>query len=65
MVSRQRFGGPSAGISCPLCASGSCTIVTRRDPTRGLLQDIYRCEACKSFFGDPGEADGKRERPGE
>jgi hypothetical protein len=65
MVSRPRFSGPAAGISCPLCMSGSYTIVARRDPKRGLMQNIYRCEACKSHFGHPGETDDKQEQSSE
>lgn len=64
MISRERFSGPTAGISCPLCASSGYTIVTRRDPKRGLIQNIYRCEACRSYFGHPGDADEKPERSG-
>ena len=56
MVSRERFAGPVAGIVCPLCLSKSHTVVTRRDPKVGLRQTIYRCEDCKSYFGDPREA---------
>lgn len=57
MASRERFGGPVTGIACPMCMSGSYTVVARRDLKLGLLQSIYRCEGCKSFFGDPREAD--------
>jgi hypothetical protein len=64
MVSRPRFSGPVAELACPLCASRSYTIVARRDPKRGLIQTLYRCEGCKSYFGDPGQTDDQRgERP--
>ncbi|HZR69063.1 MAG TPA: hypothetical protein VFB01_08395 [Burkholderiales bacterium] len=64
MVSRERFAGPVAGIACPLCLSRSHAVVTRRDPMRGLMQTIYRCEDCKSYFGDPSEAaDAKPAEP--
>jgi DNA-directed RNA polymerase subunit RPC12/RpoP len=53
MASREHFGGPVTGVACPLCSSRSYTIVSRRDPGRGLVQTLYRCEGCKSYFGDP------------
>ncbi len=52
MVSRERFSGPVPGLACPLCLSRSYTVVAGRDPKRGLVQSVYRCEGCKSYFGD-------------
>jgi hypothetical protein len=56
MASRQRFTGSVAELACPLCLVRSYIIVARRDAKRGLRQSIYRCEGCKSYFGDPREA---------
>jgi hypothetical protein len=64
MAPRERFGAQVAGLACPVCMSKSYTVVARRDPKRGLMQSIYRCEGCKSFFGDSAEgSDPKRETP--
>jgi DNA-directed RNA polymerase subunit RPC12/RpoP len=48
---RERFSG-TPGVACPLCLSKNATRVTARDPKRGLMQTIYRCGDCKSYFGD-------------
>lgn len=61
MASRERFTGPVTDIACPMCMSKSYTIIARRDPKRRLVQSIYRCEGCKSYFGDPREAGGRQE----
>jgi DNA-directed RNA polymerase subunit RPC12/RpoP len=55
MKPRERFSGPVPGLACPLCLSKRYTLVTDRDPTRGLIQSIYRCADCKSYFGDTRE----------
>jgi hypothetical protein len=62
MALRERFSGSASGVACPLCLSKSCAVVACRDPSRGLIQTIYRCEGCKSFFGDPGDA-AERKKP--
>lgn len=54
MKPRERFSG-TPGLACPLCLSKSATLIAARDPERGLMQTIYRCGDCKSYFGDPGE----------
>ena len=59
MASRERFSGPGE-VACPMCLSRSYTIVACRDAKRGLIQSIYRCEGCKSYFGDPREADERK-----
>ena len=64
MAPRERLGAPVDALACPVCMSKSYTVVARRDPKRGLMQNIYRCEGCKSFFGDSAEAsDEKPETP--
>jgi hypothetical protein len=57
MTPREPFSAPVPGLVCPLCASKSYTRVAARDPERGVLQTVYLCEGCKSYFGDSREFD--------
>jgi len=61
MAPRELFSAPVPGLVCPLCASKSYARVAARDPERGVLQTVYRCEGCKSYFGDAREFDRKDE----
>jgi len=56
MVSSESFSNTVPGLACPLCLSRNYTLVAKRDAKRGLIQTIYRCEGCKSFFGDARES---------
>jgi hypothetical protein len=52
---RQPFTGPVPGLVCPLCLSGNYALVATRDPKRGIVQTVYRCGDCTSYFGDARE----------
>jgi len=58
MAPRERFNDVVPGLVCPLCLSKSFTLVTEPDPKRGIMQRVYRCADCKSYFGDAREARG-------
>jgi len=55
MAPREPFTGPVPGLLCPLCLSTSYTLVAEPDPKRGIVQTVYRCGDCKSYFGDARE----------
>ena len=57
MAPREPFTGRVPGLCCPLCLSGNYTVVAERDPRRGIVQTVYRCADCKSYFGDGRETD--------
>jgi hypothetical protein len=57
MAPRELFGKPVKGLLCPLCLSRSYTVVAERDPKRGILQTVYLCSDCRSYFGDVREFD--------
>ena len=59
MAPREPFSTPSQGLACPLCLSQNYTLVAERDRQRGMLQKVYRCDDCKSYFGDPREFDDR------
>jgi transposase-like protein len=64
MAPREPFGTPVPGLVCPLCLSKSYTLVTERDVQRGILQKVYRCGDCKSYFGDARERAAGNGGPG-
>jgi hypothetical protein len=58
MAPREPFTSPVLGLSCPLCLSRNYTLVTERDPKRDIVQKVYLCGDCKSYFGDARERAG-------
>ncbi len=60
MAPRELFHKPVGGLLCPLCLSRNYTLVAGRDPTRGILQTVYLCSDCRSYFGDARDFEGKR-----
>jgi uncharacterized protein YlaI len=59
MAPKEAFNKPVEGLLCPLCLSRNYTLVARRDAARGILQTVYLCSDCRSYFGDAREFDGK------
>jgi len=59
MAPRELFNKPVQGLLCPLCLSHNYSFVAQRDPDRGILQTVYLCGDCRSYFGDAREFDGK------
>jgi hypothetical protein len=58
MAPREPFTHTVPGLVCPLCLCGHYTLIAGQDRRRGLLQNIYLCGGCKSFFGDSRQFDG-------
>jgi uncharacterized protein YlaI len=58
MAPRELFNKPVTGLLCPLCLSRNYTLVTQRDRKSGILQTVYLCSDCRSYFGDVREFDG-------
>ena len=61
MAPRELFSQPVQGLLCPLCLSHTYSLIARREPKRGILQTVYLCGDCRSYFGDAREFDGKNE----
>jgi hypothetical protein len=59
VVPRESFTPDVPGLACPLCLSRHYLLIAKRDPGRGLLQSIYRCEGCRSYFGDARELEAE------
>lgn len=59
MAPRELFSQPVNGLLCPLCLSNGYSLVARRNPKRGILQTVYLCNDCRSYFGDVREFDAK------
>jgi hypothetical protein len=58
MAPREAFNDPVQGLHCPLCLSRNYTLVAGRDTERGILQKVYLCGDCRSYFGDVRAFDG-------
>ena len=61
MAPRELFGKPVQGLFCPLCTSPNYTLVAERDAERGILQTVFLCGDCRSYFGDSRQFDGNSE----
>jgi len=57
MAPREPFISPVPGLLCPLCLSKNYSLIARRDPKRDILQTVYLCGDCRSYFGDVREFD--------
>jgi hypothetical protein len=58
MAPSELFSKTVDGVLCPLCLSKNYTLIARREPQRGILQTVYLCGDCRSYFGDAREFDG-------
>ena len=65
MAPKEAFNKTVPGLLCPLCLSKNYTLVAHRDAKRGILQTVYLCSDCRSYFGDQREFDGKSGDAGE
>ena len=63
MAPREAMNKPVQGLLCPLCLSRNYTLVAQRDPKRGILQTVYLCSDCRSYFGDSRDFDGRDGEP--
>jgi hypothetical protein len=55
MAPSESFSKTVQGVLCPLCLSKNYALIARREPQRGVLQTVYLCGDCRSYFGDPRE----------